>query len=49
MLSAGISIESITKMMGHANISTIQGYVQVTKQKIAKDMDQLMERRRITH
>lgn len=46
LLSAGISIESIAKMMGHANISTTQGYAQVTEQKIAKDMEKLMEKRK---
>ena len=45
-LSAGLSIESIAKMMGHANISTTQGYAQITEQKISEDMDKLMERRK---
>lgn len=45
-ISAGLSIESIAKMMGHANISTTQGYAQITEQKISEDMDRLMERRR---
>ena len=45
LLSAGLSIESIAKMMGHANISTTQGYAQITEQKISEDMDRLMERR----
>jgi site-specific recombinase XerC len=44
-ISAGLSIESIAKMMGHANISTTQGYAQITEQKISEDMDRLMERR----
>jgi site-specific recombinase XerD len=44
-LSAGLSIESIAKMMGHANISTTQGYAQITEQKISEDMDKLMTRR----
>ena len=44
-LSAGLSIESIAKMMGHANISTTQGYAQITEQKISEDMDKLMKRR----
>ena len=46
-LSAGLSIESIAKMMGHANISTTQGYAQITEQKISEDMDKLMTRRNI--
>lgn len=46
LLSAGISIESISRMMGHANISTTQGYAKVTDQKISEDMDKLMKRRK---
>jgi site-specific recombinase XerD len=45
-ISAGLSIESIAKMMGHANISTTQGYAQITEQKISEDMDRLIERRK---
>ena len=48
MLSAGISIESIAKMMGHANIATTQGYAQVTDMKISEDMDRLIARRKTT-
>jgi site-specific recombinase XerD len=44
-ISAGLSIESIAKMMGHANIATTQGYAQVTDMKISEDMDRLMTRR----
>lgn len=47
-LSAGVSIESISKMMGHTNIRTTQGYAKVTDDKISKDMDRLMERRNAT-
>jgi site-specific recombinase XerD len=46
MLSAGIPIESISKMMGHTNISSTQVYARVTDDKISEDMDKLMERRR---
>jgi len=46
LLSAGLSIESIAKMMGHANISTTQGYAQVTDMKISEDMDKLIARRK---
>lgn len=45
-ISAGLSIESVAKMMGHANISTTQVYAQITEQKISKDMDKLIERRK---
>ncbi|MGC3978436.1 MAG: site-specific integrase [Paludibacteraceae bacterium] len=46
LLSAGIPIESISKMMGHTNISTTQVYAKVTDQKISEDMDKLIERRK---
>lgn len=46
LLSAGVSIESVAKMMGHANINTTQVYAQITEQKISEDMDRLMERRK---
>ena len=41
-LSAGIPIESIAKMMGHASISSTQVYAQVTDRKISEDMDRLI-------
>ncbi|MBR8709069.1 site-specific integrase [Bacteroides pyogenes] len=41
-LSAGIPIESIAKMMGHASISSTQVYAQVTDNKISEDMDKLI-------
>ncbi len=46
LLSAGIPIESISKMMGHTNISSTQIYSKVTDDKISEDMDKLMERRK---
>lgn len=46
LLSEGISIESIAKMMGHTNISSTQVYARVTDDKISQDMDRLMERRK---
>jgi site-specific recombinase XerD len=45
LLTAGIPIESISKMMGHTNISSTQIYARVTDDKISEDMDRLMERR----
>lgn len=45
LLSSGISIESIAKIMGHANISTTQNYAIVTDLKISEDMDRLVARR----
>ena len=45
-LSAGIPIESIAKMMGHASISSTQIYAQVTDKKISADMDRLIAKYR---
>ena len=41
-LSAGIPIESIAKIMGHASIPSTQIYAQVTDKKISEDMDRLI-------
>ena len=41
-LSAGLPIESIAKMMGHASIASTQIYAQVTDCKISEDMDRLI-------
>ena len=41
-LSAGIPIESIARMMGHASIASTQIYAQVTDCKISEDMDRLI-------
>lgn len=46
LLSEGISIESIAKMMGHTNISSTQIYAKITDDKISEDMDRLIERRK---
>lgn len=46
MLSAGIPIESISKIMGHTNIGSTQIYAKVTDDKISEDMDRLIERRK---
>lgn len=45
MVSAGVPMESISKMMGHTNIRTTQGYTKVTDDKISEDMDKRMEKR----
>ena len=42
-LEAGVPIESIAKMMGHASIASTQIYAQITDSKISKDMDRLIE------
>ena len=46
-LSAGIPIESIAKMMGHASISSTQVYAQVTDRKISEDMDRLIAKQSV--
>ena len=46
-LSAGIPIESIAKMMGHASISSTQIYAQVTDCKISEDMDRLIAKHKV--
>ena len=47
-LSAGIPIESIAKMMGHASITSTQIYAQVTDKKISEDMDELIRKQQTT-
>ena len=42
-LEAGVPIESIAKMMGHASIASTQIYAQITDSKISRDMDRLIE------
>ena len=44
MVSAGVPMESISKMMGHTNIRTTQGYAKVTDDKISEDMDRLIKK-----
>ena len=43
-MTAGIPIESIAKMMGHASIASTQIYAQVTDNKISEDMDRLIRK-----
>ena len=42
-LEAGVPLESIAKMMGHSSIASTQIYAQVTDQKIARDMERVMQ------
>jgi site-specific recombinase XerD len=37
-LSKGVSIESVSKMLGHTNIQTTQIYARITNEKISNDM-----------
>ncbi len=46
-LEAGIPMESIAKMMGHSSIASTQIYAQITDQKIAKDMERLLQMKNI--
>ena len=43
-LTNGVSIETLSRTMGHLNISTTQIYAKITTQKIAEDMQALEER-----
>lgn len=42
-LEAGIPMESIARMMGHSSIASTQIYAQITDQKIARDVDMLIQ------
>ena len=46
LISESIAIESIAKMMGHSNITTTQGYAKITEDKISKEMDKLIEKKK---
>ena len=39
-------MERVAKMMGHSNLRSTQVYAVITDNKISKDMDKLMERRK---
>ncbi|WP_338839307.1 site-specific integrase [Flavobacterium ginsenosidimutans] len=43
-LTEGVPLESLSKMMGHKNISTTQIYAKITSQKISKDMDMVSDK-----
>jgi len=43
-LSHGVPIETLSRMMGHKNISTTQIYAKITNQKVEEDM-QVLEKR----
>ncbi len=42
-LEEGVSIEIISRMLGHSNIQTTQIYARVTPKKLFEDMDKLIE------
>ncbi len=41
MLTKGVSIESVSKMLGHTNITTTQIYAKVLNQKIATEVNRV--------
>jgi len=43
-ISNGVSIEAISKMMGHLSIRTTQIYAEITSQKVGEDMKKLAQR-----
>lgn len=43
-LSHGVPIETLSRMMGHKNISTTQIYAKITNQKVEEDMQALEKR-----
>ncbi len=43
-LSKGVSMESVSKMLGHTNIRTTQIYARITNKKIEHDMNMLAEK-----
>jgi len=43
-LSNGISMETLSKMLGHSNIGTTQIYGKITDHKIQEDMTALTDR-----
>ena len=42
-LNAGVPMESVSRMLGHTNISTTQIYARVTMKKLSSDMDKLQQ------
>mgnify|MGYP001637537699 FL=1 len=43
-LTQGVPLETVSKMLGHKNITTTQIYARITNDKIGKDMDALSEK-----
>lgn len=45
LVSEGICLESIAKMMGHSSVKSTQVYAKITDDNISRDMDRLQKRR----
>lgn len=41
MLTKGVSIESVSKMLGHTNITTTQIYAKILNQKIRSEVNKV--------
>lgn len=44
MLSNGVPIETVSKLLGHTKLSTTQIYARVVESKISEDIGNLMQR-----
>jgi site-specific recombinase XerD len=44
MMTKGISIESVSSMLGHKNIRTTQHYSKIIKEKLSEEMKKLKEK-----
>ena len=50
MLSNGVPIETVSKVLGHTKLSTTQIYARVMEDKLSKDMgklDEMMQEKRV--